>query len=775
MITSTYRLQLRAATALSAGFTFHDAAGLVPYLRELGVSHLYLSPFLTAVDGSAHGYDVVDPGSVAHVLGGREGLQCLADEAHAAGLGLIGDIVPNHMGVAKPASNRWWWDVLTHGRESRYAAYFDIDWDSDPEGRLRLPALGNISELEHLELDGDVLRVHGVEYPVGPGTHGGTAHAVHDRQLYRLIDWRDGPNFRRFLGINELAALRQEEKRVFEATHQLIGELTAEGVLDGVRVDHLDGLARPEQYIHWLRDLLGADKLLVVEKVIGSNEELDPQLPVDGTTGYETLREIGGVFNDPGSADALQQLAHEFTGSSWDAGAIATATRELKIAAAAGPLKPELNRVSRAVSTTESDLSATTEAIIETIAELPVYRADSSDHFAHLTSALNTVTARGAEIGAAAQKLRASLDEPEILSRFSQLSAGAMSIATEGPLAYRATRLISLLEMGGDPSRLATASDELHAFFKRTAETWPRTMTTLSTHDAKRGEDVRARISVLTQFPEQFGELARACDAVQPAPDRATGYFLLQNIIGVWPEAGPPSPALRDRLADFAVKAAREAGIRSGWGTPDSDFEDSLINWIGEICDGSSAALISSFVARISPHAHAVSLGQKLFQLAGPGIPDVYQGTEMWEDSLTDPDNRRFVSYPRFDFALRQVSRVPPSSSEPAWLTKLRLVRETLKLRRERPAAFIGGGYAPVAPDQTFVAGFSRSRPEQPPEIVAIAARFTAVRSQQDWADTTITLPAGAWTDRLTGIDHTGTVDAPTLLGTYPVALLSQS
>ncbi|AEF39788.1 malto-oligosyltrehalose synthase [Hoyosella subflava] len=775
MITSTYRLQLRAATAQSAGFTFDDAAGLVPYFRELGVSHLYLSPFLTAVDGSTHGYDVVDPSSVARVLGGREGLQSLADEAHAAGLGLIGDIVPNHMGVAQPASNRWWWDVLTHGRESRYADYFDIDWGSDPEGRLRLPVLGNTSELEHLELDGDVLRVHGVEYPVGAGTHGGTARGVHDRQFYRLIDWRDGPNFRRFLGINELAALRQEEKRVFEATHQLIGELTAEGVLDGVRVDHIDGLARPEQYIHWLRDLLGADKLLVVEKVIGSNEELDPQLPVDGTTGYETLREIGGLFNYPASAGALQQLAQEFTGSSWDAPTIATATRDLKITATSGPLEPELNRVSRAVSTAASDISATTEAIVETIAELPVYRADSSDHFAHLTSALNTVISRGTAVGAAAQKLQESLDDPEILSRFSQLSAGAMSIATEGPLAYRAARLISLLEMGGDPSRMATASDEFHAFFARIAETWPRTMTTLSTHDAKRGEDVRARISVLTQFPELFGELARACDAVQPAPDRASGYFLLQNIIGVWPETCPPSPALRDRLAEFAVKAVREAGIHSAWGAPDTGFEDSLINWIGEICDGSSAALISSFVARISPHAHAVSLGQKLFQLAGPGIPDVYQGTEMWEDSLTDPDNRRFISYPRFDFALRQVTRVPPSSSEPARLTKLRLVRETLRLRRERPSTFIGGGYAPLAPEQTFVAGFSRSPSGRPPEVVAIAARFTAVRSQQDWEHTTVKLPAGTWTDRLTGISHAGTVDAPTILGTYPVALLTQA
>lgn len=772
MITATYRLQLRPATTTSAGFTFADAAGLVPYLGKLGVTHLYLSPFLTAVDGSTHGYDVVDPTAVSTELGGLEGLHRLAEETRRAGLGLIGDIVPNHMGVANPSNNRWWWDVLTHGPASRYASYFDIDWEADPDRRLRLPSLGSEDDLTGLVLDGDVLRLHGTEYPIAPGTHHGTAREVHDQQHYRLIDWRTGPNFRRFLGINELAALRQEEERVFAATHQLIGELVADGVLDGVRVDHLDGLADPITYLRRLRDLLGDERLLVIEKVIAPNEELPAEFPVDGTTGYEVLREIGALFNYGGAAEPLGRLAEEITGSRWDTPVLQKATRELKIAALDGPLEPELKRLARAVQPDPASAAATRAAITETIAELPVYRADTPDHMHHLETALDTVSDRDDVIGTAADTLREALNDPAVRGRFSQLSAGAMSIATEGPLSYRAARLVSLLEMGGDATRISTPAADLHAFLGRICAAWPRTMTTLSTHDAKRGEDVRARISVLTQVPEQFGELARELDAVEPAPDRATGYTLLQSLIGVWPESGPAPFALRERFAAFARKAVREAGVHTDWSYPNEAFESSLNEWAHGLFEGSSAALLSHFVAKIAPHAHAVSLGQKLFQLAGPGIPDVYQGTEMWEDSLTDPDNRRFISYERFQFALRNIDSFEPTSGEPINWTKLRLVRAALTLRRERPSVFVGGDYHPLVVDQPYAAGFIRATRGGPAEVCALASLFTAVRPADIWEATEITLPDGRWRDSLTGQRFSGTVAAPTLFETYPVALL---
>ncbi|MCW4355435.1 malto-oligosyltrehalose synthase [Hoyosella sp. YIM 151337] len=772
MITATYRLQLRQPTAESAGFTFADAAGLIPYFRELGVSHLYLSPFLTAVDGTTHGYDVVDPTSVAHELGGIEGLTFLAAEARQSGIGLIGDIVPNHMGVGKPRNNKWWWDVLAHGRASRHAQYFDIDWDADPEGRLRLPVLGSSAELSELSVDGDVLRMHGIDYPIAPGTHHGpdlSAQQIHSRQHYRLIDWRDGPNFRRFLGINELAALRQEEDRVFAATHQLIGELAAEGILEGVRVDHLDGLADPVTYVRKLRELLGADRYLVVEKVIGRNEELPPDLPVDGTTGYEVLREIGALFIPAAGTEPLAQLAQEFTGKSWRPHDVATEIRALKIAALEGPLAPELTRLARAVAH-GTDAGAIRTAITGTIAELAVYRADSPDHAHHLDGALE---AAGRENSAAAHALAQGLRSPAVLARFSQLSAGAMSIATEGPLAYRAALLVSALEMGGDATRLSATPGDVHAFLQRTAEMWPRTMTTLSTHDAKRGEDVRARISAIAQRPEQFAELARELDAVEPAPDRATGYLLLQSLVGVWPQTGPPSPALRERFASYAVKAVREAGLQSSWAEPNIGFERSLRHWTDAVFDGSSAALISAFVAEIAPCAHAVSLGQKLFQLAGPGIPDVYQGTEMWEDSLTDPDNRRFISFPRFALTLREINRHPPSAAEPINWTKLRLVKETLALRQERPGAFTGGTYLPLTSDGECVTGFARAQDARKADVCALTTRFTASHADT-WQRESVELPAGTWRDRLTGNQHSGTALAGDLFRIYPVALLAR-
>lgn len=307
-VRATYRLQLRGESS-GFGFTFAEAENLLDYLDDLGISHLYLSPIMTAVRGSSHGYDVTDPTTVSPELGGPDGLARLSAAARARGMGLIVDIVPNHVGIDKPEQNAWWWDVLRHGRSSPYAAFFDIDWNLDELGRIVLPVLGSDDDAANLMVDGELLRLGGLALPIAPGTGDGTGAEVHDRQHYRLVGWRNGVcGYRRFFSITSLAGLRQEDRTVFDASHAEVARWFTEDLVDGVRIDHPDGLSDPCGYLAWLRDLVGPDSWIVIEKILAVDEALEPTLPVAGTTGYDVLREVGGVFIDPAGAPALTAL-----------------------------------------------------------------------------------------------------------------------------------------------------------------------------------------------------------------------------------------------------------------------------------------------------------------------------------------------------------------------------------------------------------------------------------------------------------------------------------
>src|ERR1700741_4164711 len=341
-ILSTYRLQLRGESSGFA-FTLTDAEKLLDYLDALGVTHLYLSPVMTAARGSSHGYDVTDPTTVSRELGGRDGLARLSAAARARGMGLIVDIVPNHVGIDRPEHNAWWWDVLRHGRASQYAAYFDIDWDLDESGRIVLPILGSDDDVADLKPDADVLRLGDLALPIAPGTGEGTGAQVHDRQHYRLVGWRNGIcGYRRFFSITSLAGLRQEDRAVFDASHTEVARWFSEGLVDGVRVDHPDGLSDPCGYLAWLRDLVGPDAWIVIEKILAVDEALEPTLPVAGTTGYEVLREVGGVFIDPAGAPALTALV-ESTGVDYHA--MPELLSDLKIHTATDTLGSELGRL----------------------------------------------------------------------------------------------------------------------------------------------------------------------------------------------------------------------------------------------------------------------------------------------------------------------------------------------------------------------------------------------------------------------------------------------
>jgi (1->4)-alpha-D-glucan 1-alpha-D-glucosylmutase len=744
---ATYRLQLRADA-----LTLADATELVDYLDDLGVSHLYLSPILTAAEGSTHGYDVIDPTTVSAALGGPGALLRLSEAARARGMGLIVDIVPNHVGVDPPAQNPWWWDVLKRGRSSPYASFFDIDWDLD-DGRIVLPLLGSDEDAEKLTVDGDVLRLGDLALPIAPGTGDGTGPEVHARQHYRLIGWRHGRcGYRRFFSITSLAGLRQEDRDVFDATHVEVARWFDEGLVDGLRIDHPDGLSEPGRYLTWLRELTGLDAWIVVEKILAVDEPLDPVLPVAGTTGYDALREVGGVFVDPAGESALTGLYE----SPWS-------ESKLKVDVVTGTLASELARLTRViVATTGSDHPQLSAAAAELVSNIGVYRSDYPGLALVMSHALAVTAEHRPDLAEPLQIIAGALAaDGEAARRLQQLCGAATAKAIEDCLFYRDARLVSLNEVGGEPQRFGVSVAEFHDRAAVRSRFWPHAMTALTTHDTKRGEDVRARIAVLSQVPSLWAELTGKWALGAPPPDAATGLFLLQNIFGVWPSDGAVTDELRDRLHGYAEKAIREAALHTSWHEPNTEFEDGVHAWIDRILDGPIAAEMTSLLAQLDSHARSDALGQKLLQLTAPGVPDVYQGTELWEDSLVDPDNRRPV-----DFATRR--------AELAAMThpKIRVTANALRLRRRRPETFQSGRYTPLLPTGTasaHVVAFGRGD-----DVVVAISRLTVALSEVGWGDTRLSLPSGSWTDVLTGRTLSGVVTAAELFDEMPVALLER-
>ncbi len=763
-VLATYRLQLRGE-ASGVAFTFADAENLLDYLDGLGVSHLYLSPITTAVRGSSHGYDVTDPTTVSPELGGPDGLARLSAAAAERGMGLIVDIVPNHVGVDQPEQNRWWWDVLRHGRSSAYAAFFDIDWELDEDGRIVLPVLGSDADAADLQVDGDVLRLGDLAFPIAPGTGEGTGPEVHDRQHYRLVGWRNGVcGYRRFFSITSLAGLRQEDPAVFDASHAEVARWFTEGLVDGVRIDHPDGLSDPCGYLARLRQLVGPDAYIVIEKILAPDEALEPTLPVAGTTGYEALREVGGVFVDPAGAPALTALVES---AGVDYAALPALLADLKVRTATGTLASELGRLRRAVvAATGTDHPLLGEAVAALLSHIGVYRCDYPGLAAIMPAALAETQAAAPELGAALAVLAAALARGgEAATRLQQLCGAVTAKASEDCLFYRDARLVSLNEVGGEPHRFGVGVAEFHQAAATRARLWPQAMTALTTHDTKRGEDVRARIGVLSQVPSLWTEFLSRWEAQAPSPDPATGQFLWQNIFGVWPVSGPGNGkvtgALRERLHAYAEKAIREAAWHTSWNDPDAAFEDAVHGWLDSVLDGPVADQLTELVGRVNSHAASDALGQKLLALTVPGVPDIYQGTELWDDSLVDPDNRRPVDYAARRAALAELQH-----------PKLRVVTTALRLRRSHPRCFLSGQYVPLLADGQageHVVAFRRG-----PDIVVAVTRWTLHLAETGWGNTVLPLPEGTWVDRLTGAIADGPTAAAQLFAELPVVLLER-
>jgi (1->4)-alpha-D-glucan 1-alpha-D-glucosylmutase len=739
---STYRLQIRPSFGLGA------AAQLCEYLRELGAGAVYLSPILASASGSDHGYDVVDFSRVDDARGGAAGWRALVDAAH--GLQLVLDVVPNHTGIADAAENEPWWDVLRLGSDSPYARWFDIDW---ARGRVLLPVLGDdFNAARDLSVVGDELRYGSHRFPIAPGTAGGSGAQVHERQHYELVSFRTEQSYRRFFAVPTLAGLRVDDPAVFDATHREVLRLVDDGVT-GLRIDHPDGLADPLGYLSRLRAAV-PDVWLTVEKILEPGESLPRSWPVAGTTGYDALAEVNALFVDPSAEAALSDLYRSLTGDQLSFDQHVEAGKRL---VATTILRPEVRRLAALCAGIEQ----AAEAITELLVAFPVYRSYLPEGASHLTAAVETVARRRPALAEAIAALYPRLADPadELCVRFQQTSGAVMAKGVEDTAYYRYTRFVALNEVGGDPSRFGSGLDGFHAAAAQRQLVAPHGMTTLSTHDTKRGEDVRARLAVLAEVLAEWTALVGDLMARAPVPNAALGYLLWQTFAGT-------GFIGRDRMHAYAEKAMREAADGTGWIDPDHPFEAAVHAVVDAAYDLPEIRdPLAAFIERITPFGWSNSLSQKVVALTMPGIPDVYQGTELWEDSLVDPDNRRPVDFTARTTVLARLGAPPPIDETGA--AKLWLVSRALRLRRDRPDLFTG--YAPIralGPASDHVVAFDRGG------AVTVAARLP-VRLARDggWRDTTLAL-AAAHTDVLTGRSWSGAVRVADLLDVLPVALL---
>jgi (1->4)-alpha-D-glucan 1-alpha-D-glucosylmutase len=745
-------------------FGLHAAAASCDYIATLGAGAVYLSPLLPSSRGSDHGYDVVAFDTVDNQRGGLDGWTHLLAAARSRALGVVVDIVPNHTGVARPAENAAWWDLLRLGRDSSFACWFDIDWT---RGRVLLPVLGDDFDPSQLEVSGsgDASELHYFDhrFPVAPGTGieaGGDAAAVHDRQHYELVNFRRADtdqNYRRFFAVTTLAGLRVEDNAVFDATHEQIARWMREDGIDGLRIDHPDGLADPLGYFTSLRGLAGADAWVIVEKILEPGEELPEEWPVAGTTGYDALAEVCGVFVDPEAEQAFDALYIDATGDALDFHEHVRAGKRFAVSTI---LQAEVARLARLVPT----LPDAHDAIAELLVEFGVYRSYLPTGAEHLAQAIDAARGRRPDLADVFDALTPRLADPadEFCVRFQQTSGAVMAKGVEDTAYYRYTRFVALNEVGGDPSQFGLAPEAFHEAQRRRQAGAASSMTTLSTHDTKRGEDVRARLAVLSEMPDEWAQLVRQLTATAPVPDPGFGYLLWQTFVGT----GLIDP---DRMHAYAEKAMREAAAGTTWIDPNAGFEAAVHAAIdAAYTDDRVREPLAAFIDRVRPFGWSNALGQKIVQLTMPGVPDLYQGTEMWDDSLVDPDNRRPVD---LDGRQAMLDALDGALQAPAidesGLAKLWVTSRTLRLRRDWPDLF--DRYVPVAVTgaaAAHVVAFDRGG------AITVATRLP-VRLERGggWHDTAIDL-GGRVTDVISGDSFDGTVAVAELLRDYPVALL---
>ncbi len=934
---ATYRLQFNPQ------FRFHDALEITGYLHRLGISDLYASPIFKSRPGSSHGYDITDPTCLDPELGTEEQFNELVRQLKQHDMGLLLDIVPNHMAIS--SENPWLMDLLENGIYSPYATFFDIDWNppsSTLENKIVLPILGSPYEqaLESQELvlkledAGLFMRYHDHKLPLDVKTYGlvfghspkaiggenltfqqlsqlaedmkrlpaitaawpakdkgqyrerqrikatflqvvnaspeardflleniallngkkgrresfRPLDSLLSRQAYKLAFWKEAReqiNYRRFFDISDLIGVRVEEAEVFEATHSLILCLVRENKASGLRVDHIDGLRDPQQYLERLQQHLTPAKdeadqrplfYMVVEKILSGDEALPEEWPVSDSTGYDFLNRINALFVDSSGAQALDGIYSSFTGSSES---FAEIVREKKKQV----MKELFPAETKALSHRLADIARQydpgfspeelAKALIEVTACLPVYRTYTRNFQVlprdrkYLESAFHETSRRNKINSVALDFLRCVLflEFPPYLAteqkkawlrlvlRWQQLSGAVMAKGFEDTALYTYNRLTSLNEVGGNPASAGLSISEFHQYNLARLERWPHTLNATSTHDTKRSEDVRARINVLSEMPEEWERHLtrwRQCNRTKkpevsglPVPEPNMEMLLYQTLIGAWPLSEKDTYGFKERLKAYMVKAAREARASTSWLSPDSAYENSIIAFIDSILadDGENEFLkdFLQFQRQIAFYGALNALAQALLKIASPGVPDFYQGTELWDFSLVDPDNRRPVNFSRrmklLDELSRQENKGQLASLKQileSWedgRVKLYLTYKALNLRKSCPDVFEAGRYVPLkvaGQRQEHVCAFARLKGES--WVLAAVPRFFTKLclpgefplEQRTWGDDRLLLPEGAplrWLNAFSGeklmLPQTGKeIPVSDIFRIFPVALL---
>lgn len=876
---STYRLQL------NAGFTFDDAAKAAAYLKELGISHVYCSPYLQAAPGSMHGYDVVDHQKVNEELGGEAEHHEFCQRLAELRMGQVLDIVPNHMAIGP--RNRYWWDVLENGPSSRYATWFDIDWQSAEvklQNKVLIPVLGDqygkvlaageirisfkqdvifqvsyfknsfplsprslatiltkaasIAEDDTLGFLADSLSrlpspdaadptlvqerhrdkkvIYSLlkrlcdEQPQVCRVIGATVEALNsevdeldeilNEQNYRLAYWRTADQelgYRRFFDVNSLIGLRMERPHVFEATHSRILAWLQSGTIDGVRIDHPDGLRDPQQYFARLRSR-APEAWIIGEKILEHGEFLRSNWPIEGTSGYDFMNMCNALLVNGSGLREFSEIYQEFTDETESFAAVA---HEKKLTVEHEALGSDVNRLaSLFVEICESNRDQRDYTRAEIRRALREVAACFSIYRTYVVAERNEITDEDrSEIEraiACAKERRQDIDaglfdfmadilmlrvrgarESEFLLRFQQFTSPVMAKGVEDTAFYCFNRMVGLNEVGGAPDRDGVTVDEFHRYCERMQTTHPHTMTTLSTHDTKRAEDVRARLAALTEIPGRWKsalnrwERMNSSFKVNNSPDRNTEYFLYQTMVGTWPIS-------QERLAAYMEKAVREAKRLTSWTQQNKDFEAGLRSFIERILASREfVADLERLLGRILAAGRINSLAQTLLKFTAPGVPDTYQGSELWDLRLVDPDNRTPVDYPKRQALLHELrSGMAPEAIMrriDEGLPKLWVTHAALSLRREHPEWFgAEAGYAALLANGAKaenVIGYLRGS-----HVAAIVPRWP-IKLGDSWGGTTIELPGGTWRNVLSGDAMAGgRVRMQALMQHFPVALLAK-
>jgi (1->4)-alpha-D-glucan 1-alpha-D-glucosylmutase len=829
---------------LNRDFGFYDLKAVLPYLAKLGISHVYASPIFKSRTGSMHGYDMVDPTAISEELGGKAAFEDLNREVLAYKLNWLQDIVPNH--AAYSLENKRVLDVMKQGPDSRHAKFFDVDWNyPSPKlnGRVLAPFLGKElaqcikqKEIELVFCDGGFkIRYYNYEFPVdGRSTQellkqrdiGKTVERYNSNsellagllseQFYVLTFWLDAfgeINYRRFFDILDLIGLRMEEQEVFEETHRLILDLLQSNEVSGLRVDHIDGLFYPEEYLQKLRKQ-APDTYLLVEKILSGNENLTESWPVQGSTGYDFINYVNGLLVNQTSEAAIDSLYKGFTGNHQT---FSEQVFECKKAVIENYFMGDINNLSRLINQTlqrltvsqfDPDKMPNTVAVL--IACFPVYRTylnpkNPTDKKGHFHLALEQAKQHKPEytreldaIDFILKQCISNKPALETMMRLQQFTGSIMAKGLEDTAFYRYCRFLSLNEVGGDPAKFGVSTSEFNQFNLTRQACWPLTLNATSTHDTKRGEDARARLNVLSEIPQElekhlfcWAEINAKHKTVvngERAPDHNEEYLIYQTLIGAYPFEPTKTQEFTQRVTTYTVKALKEAKVHTSWITPNKQYETATELFTNQILtDNSFLSDFLPFQKQVAYYGFINSLAQTLLKITCPGIPDFYQGSELWNLSMVDPDNRRPVDYQkRSDFldegsAVSQIKTLLENYT--SGKAKLYVIFKALQVRRRLKSLFEEGAYVPLIAEGALKEHvFAFMRKKEGDVCVVVVPRFmanllTPFSWRLDWKDTTIKMPTDApstWIEEFTGsrIHASGRFSIKEVLAGFPVALL---